>query len=204
MSENSNAPMVHQLAHTRIFSRGFPAIATEDRMGSPIFVSNPLFLDADPVVRDGCTGLPEAEREKHSLVLLKEPDSGITLITYKRIQINVRLNGPMSPSKPGQDRVVWFENMTQGEVYVPMMWSEENAMVTDETADLFKLYYMVDGLGIACLVIGLAGAAASVVYGVFILIRRKRAEELAAEKLALLDEERPADMTGLLSPVTFF
>ncbi|KAH9258385.1 hypothetical protein BASA81_003434 [Batrachochytrium salamandrivorans] len=61
-------------------------------LGAPIFVSLPHFLDADPALLEGVTGL-QPDPLLHEMFLDIEPTTGMTFREHNRIQINARITG---------------------------------------------------------------------------------------------------------------
>ncbi|CAG7833576.1 unnamed protein product [Allacma fusca] len=98
------------------------------KSGAPVVVSNPHFLDASDMFRDGVVGM-RPEREIHGTQIEVEPRSGLLLRARKRIQFNVEMQ-PLAG-------ITAFNNVTAPSVVVPLFWAEEEAAInTDDVEEL--------------------------------------------------------------------
>ncbi|CAL8095368.1 unnamed protein product [Orchesella dallaii] len=96
---------------------------------APIFISNPLFLDADPSYREPFGFEPNASL--HRPYLIVEPRTGVVLEGRKRVQLNTHL-------KPS-DAIDVFANVP--DIMVPLVWIDEAAV--QEEVQLNKLRNML-------------------------------------------------------------
>lgn len=88
----------------------------------PFFLSQPLFLGADPSIGQKFDGLSPPSAEKHSTWVHIEPTTGFVLEAFKKIQFNVFMDNVNAD----------FKNMT-GPYYFPIGWLAETA-IADEPA----------------------------------------------------------------------
>ena len=136
---------------------------------APVIASNPHFLDADPFYLEQVSGVSPPSFEKHGTYLDIEPLSGTTMKARKRLQVNVHV-------KP---RLLTYQDLI--EAFVPVMWVEEGAEVTDKLAAKFrsKVYlaltlkqiFLWGGAVIAGVL------AVFTVWSILIWRRKKRADE---------------------------
>jgi len=128
----ANASEVPQNAAYYQFGRSGVMNRTAASNLSPVYLSKPHFLDADPYYLNAVEGLnPNAEI--HESIVDIEPITGLPMNAYERLQINMRV----------QDVFVTYENMT--EVYLPVVWVEQAVTITAELAQ--KIF-------VQCLLIG--------------------------------------------------
>ncbi|KAA3682479.1 uncharacterized protein DEA37_0005902 [Paragonimus westermani] len=80
----------------------------------PMYLSQPLFMGADPRISEQFDGLPTPDSDKHETTVHIEPTTGFLLEAFKRIQFNIlmRNTDPM------------FKKMKNG-LYFPIGWVEE-------------------------------------------------------------------------------
>eukprot|EP00013_Stygamoeba_regulata_P026779 CAMPEP_0177651490 /NCGR_PEP_ID=MMETSP0447-20121125/12581_1 /TAXON_ID=0 /ORGANISM="Stygamoeba regulata, Strain BSH-02190019" /LENGTH=502 /DNA_ID=CAMNT_0019154585 /DNA_START=43 /DNA_END=1551 /DNA_ORIENTATION=- len=138
--------------------------------GAPIFVSKPHFLDGDlDYYLNQVSGLSPPNRTLHDTTLDVEPQTGITLNAAKRLQINLQM-GPVMLLAP-----------KLRDVYLPIVWVEESALVDEKSAnDLKKNFNTVSDVVLASRIVGygLGGlllVAAVVLLVVYMLRRRRQA-----------------------------
>lgn len=84
--------------------------------GSPVYMSWPHFLHADPKLRKAVDGM-EPNEEQHSFIIDMMTKYGIALKALARLQMNVKIEK--------HDGFGWFQNIAQDELYLPFMWLEE-------------------------------------------------------------------------------
>ena len=100
--------------------------------GAPLFVSKPHFLDADPYYQSLVLGL-SPNRTLHDTNVYVEPLSGITMQSYKRLQITIQVNVSLL-----------YPHMSPA--FVPVIWVEESGSITPQLASQFtgQVYTALD------------------------------------------------------------
>ncbi|XP_071547402.1 protein croquemort-like isoform X2 [Panulirus ornatus] len=101
------------------------------RMGAPAFISFPHFLNADPYLLDGVTGLAPDE-EKHSFFFDLIPEIGVPLRVAARVQINMKVQPYPGHGMLHLDKIDILGEVP--EVFLPMLWFEILAEVTPDMA----------------------------------------------------------------------
>ncbi|XP_012221214.1 protein croquemort-like isoform X3 [Linepithema humile] len=137
------------------------------KYGAPAFVSMPHFYLADPSYRNAISGMAP-DKEKHQLLLIVEPTTGIPLRVKAQLQLNLLV-------EPVEYMSI-FENINK--TYIPMMWFAQEANLTASYASTVKIFLVLPTLGtVTCF--GIAGIGILVFFiGIFIYIRQKwRGEE---------------------------
>ncbi|XP_053200469.1 platelet glycoprotein 4-like [Panonychus citri] len=94
------------------------------KYGAPIYLSNPHFLDADPIYGHSVTGL-KPNRSRHSFWIDVEPTTGSTIGVAARVQLNVAIS-------TGQASIR-FRNVP--EIAFPILWSEYTSSLTPRLID---------------------------------------------------------------------
>ncbi|XP_015787873.1 platelet glycoprotein 4 [Tetranychus urticae] len=94
------------------------------KYGAPIYLSNPHFLDADPIYASTVEGL-KPNRSKHSFWIDVEPTTGSTIGIAARVQLNVAVS-------TGQASIR-FRNVP--EIIFPILWSEYTSALTPHLVD---------------------------------------------------------------------
>ena len=125
------------------------------QQGAPVFISKPHFLDCGLGAKREVTGLAP-DRARHDTFLDVEPSTGITMQEHKRIQINVEVQRipllTLKSAAPGEG-ATWFQGLGARKIYVPVMWLEEQSVISDAQATEFKQVYTVRLVG-ACAALG--------------------------------------------------
>ena len=97
------------------------------KYGAPIVMSYPHFLGADPIYAESLEGV-EADPSKHEFYLDIEPNTGTSMGSAARLQINVFINKP-----PGMFR---YRNVP--EIVFPVFWQELGANVSSDMTERIK------------------------------------------------------------------
>eukprot|EP01117_Protostelium_nocturnum_P012466 TRINITY_DN459_c1_g1_i1.p1 TRINITY_DN459_c1_g1~~TRINITY_DN459_c1_g1_i1.p1 ORF type:complete len:497 (+),score=126.34 TRINITY_DN459_c1_g1_i1:1875-3365(+) len=90
--------------------------------GTPIFLSSPHFLDADPFYLSQVDGL-QPNRSLHETSLDIDPITGITLSVRKRLQIVCQMGSS------------FVSNPDFKPAYIPVMWADLSSELTKDVAD---------------------------------------------------------------------
>ncbi|EGI68636.1 PREDICTED: protein croquemort-like isoform X1 [Acromyrmex echinatior] len=137
------------------------------KFGAPAFVSMPHFYLADPSYTENITGM-SPDKQKHELVIVLEPTSGIPLMVKAQLQLNLLLEPVAGMSM--------FENVQK--TYIPMLWFTQEANLTAEYSGNVELLLILPSLG-SVTFFGIAGIGVLIFFiGIFIYIRQKwRGEE---------------------------
>lgn len=124
-------------------------------LGAPIYVSLPHFLDADPSLLEGVTGL-RPDPLQHEMFLDIEPTTGMTFRERNRIQINAKITGNVGK---------WFPHVKT--CYVPVGYfdahSEINQLGVDAFLELYNgmsILYGAMAFGAVCLIVAVCGSPA--------------------------------------------
>jgi hypothetical protein len=101
--------------------------------GIPVYLSKPHFLGTEESVCDAVIGM-DPKSSKHDTYIDVEPITGITMKAKARIQVNFKV----SPTDE------WYSDIQ--EAYMPILWVEKEAEITEEKAEEFKdsLYGALD------------------------------------------------------------
>ncbi|XP_042220672.1 protein croquemort-like isoform X1 [Homarus americanus] len=111
------------------------------RMGAPAFVSFPHFLNADPFLLDGVSGL-DPQEGKHSFIIDIVPELGVPMKVAARLQINLRVLPYPQHGKFHIDEIDILKSVP--DVYLPMLWFEILADITqDQAGQLNTLVYIL-------------------------------------------------------------
>ena len=116
------------------------------QQGAPVFISKPHFLDCGPGAVREVTGL-SPDRKRHDTFLDVEPSTGITMQEHKRIQINLQIRRVNLTAATAKEDAAWFKGLGARKIYVPMMWLEEQSVISDPQAKEFKQVYTVRLVG---------------------------------------------------------
>jgi len=92
---------------------------------TPVFVSKPHFLDADPYYLTTLNGL-SPNRTLHETYIYVEPITGIMMSSYERLQINV-YTSPLQ---------FMYPNLSA--VYFPVLWLEQGGVISANLAAQFR------------------------------------------------------------------
>jgi len=95
----------------------------------PVFVSQPHYFMADPYYLNQIEFLPPnnvTELLKHNTFVFVEPVTGISISANKRLQVNLQI-------KPS---LLMYPNLK--EIFIPTIWFEQYAMISDEKASEWK------------------------------------------------------------------
>ncbi|XP_063301512.1 platelet glycoprotein 4 [Pelobates fuscus] len=95
--------------------------------GKPVFLSLPHYLYASDFLLDSVVGL-KPNKEEHETYVDVEPISGFTMHFAKRLQVNIMF----TPHK----EIDVMSNLSS-EFIFPVVWLNETAMISDESADEF-------------------------------------------------------------------
>ncbi|XP_034048401.1 scavenger receptor class B member 1 isoform X2 [Thalassophryne amazonica] len=161
------------------------------RHNSPVFLSNPHFYDADPVLLEYVHGLHPSE-EEHGLFIDIHPQTGVPLNVSVRLQLNLYMKRVSGITETGEI----------SEVVMPMIWFEESGYIDGPVLSTFHTNLVVLPAVMEYMQYGFiaAGLAAIIVAVVFHrkMKRRKRCEGLKVqdgntststeEKVLLLDD----------------
>jgi len=138
--------------------------------GIPVFVSKPHFLEVDPAVNSLVQLLqPDntiqngfiADPKIHDTYVRYEPITGAALDAALRLQLNVLLDGSLTP--------IYHPNTTSG--YYPVYWAQEGATFTSKQADSFKsTVYGAQKLGNSLLVLFVVVGAVNIFVGLVLII----------------------------------
>nr|XP_020480783.1 scavenger receptor class B member 1 isoform X1 [Monopterus albus] len=124
------------------------------RYNSPVFISQPHFFNADPVLLDYVRGLHPSE-EEHGLFIDIHPLSGVPLNVAIRLQLNLLMKRVEGITETGRI----------SEVVMPMIWFEESGYIDGPVLNTFRtnlvviptvmeyLQYVFIALGLAMIVI---------------------------------------------------
>ncbi|KAM3926317.1 platelet glycoprotein 4 [Leptodactylus fuscus] len=96
--------------------------------GKPIFLTLPHFLHASEFLMESLDGL-SPNVEEHQTFVDVEPITGFTMHFAKRLQVNVYF----SPT----DKIDILSKL-QSEFLFPVVWLNETALISDDSANLFK------------------------------------------------------------------
>lgn len=88
------------------------------RHNSPVFISQPHFYNADPVLREFVHGLHPTE-EEHGLFIDIHPQTGVPLNVSIRLQLNLYMKAVSGFTETGKI----------AEVVMPMIWFEESGYI---------------------------------------------------------------------------
>uniref|UniRef100_A0A8C7KRL0 Scavenger receptor class B member 1 n=1 Tax=Oncorhynchus kisutch TaxID=8019 RepID=A0A8C7KRL0_ONCKI len=120
------------------------------RSNAPVFISQPHFYNADPVLLDYVQGLQPTEDE-HGLFIDIHPETGVPLNVSIRLQLNLYMKEVSGITETGKI----------SEVVMPMIWFEENgymdgAIVKTFHTNLVLLPMVMVYMQYCFLVLGLA------------------------------------------------
>ncbi|MBD3256609.1 MAG: hypothetical protein GF383_16065 [Candidatus Lokiarchaeota archaeon] len=96
--------------------------------GLPVYLSKPHFLDSDHTIL-GSVGGMNPNPHNHDTYIYVEPLTGITMKAQARLQVNFKV----SPTD------IWYKDMQ--ETYLPILWVEKEAEITEDKANEFKELY---------------------------------------------------------------
>ncbi|XP_074595030.1 protein croquemort-like [Brevipalpus obovatus] len=99
--------------------------------GSPVFISFPHYLYADPIHANNIKGL-KPDPSKHIFYMDMEPKLGVPIDTHARIQVNVFVYK--------SDNMYVVSDLISN-LMIPAIWSETTAMVSSDNADQLKLLH---------------------------------------------------------------
>lgn len=143
---------------------------TACRYGAPVFASLPHFHKADPILLNQVDGLSPNDKD-HSFSITVEPRTGIPLKVVARLQVNLLIQ----PS----EIVTLFKNVPK--MYIPMIWFELTAEVTEEMSSglrqLLAVPVVMLSIGITMIVVGLC-----LIGGVAFLYFKKRRQVIPTEE----------------------
>ncbi|KAF5278410.1 hypothetical protein FQA39_LY05899 [Lamprigera yunnana] len=122
------------------------------KYGLPAYGSLPHFYTADPFYLDGIDGL-KPNKSKHESFIVLEPNTGITLKTVLRIQINILLH-PI-------EGITVFRDVPK--IFIPLVWAEIKGDFPANLKILLKIYLM-------CPHILLAIAIGLILVGLYLVI----------------------------------
>ena len=139
----------------RIIFRSGVFDMSECKYGAPVLFSYPHFLYAHPNYRENIGGL-RPDRRRHQFHMMVEPNTGTSIRSYARIQINIYITKP-----PWISRFRYIP-----EVVFPVFWQELRAEASSEMIEhinwaLTKPFIYADLLSIVIIVIGLILVAIS-------------------------------------------
>ncbi|XP_021340100.1 lysosome membrane protein 2-like [Mizuhopecten yessoensis] len=97
------------------------------KSGAPVVISNPHFLQADTEVIEGVIGMHPNKKE-HETVLDVDPLTGLVFNAQKKLQLNAHLQ------KVNHIR----STANIKEVFFPIMWLNESALIDDKSANEYK------------------------------------------------------------------
>jgi len=134
----------------------------------PILLSQPHFFQADPSYTEQVKILPPNDKiieAEHNTYLWVEPYTGITIQAQKRLQVNLEIQGSffLYPKMP--------------KYYVPVVWFEQSATITNALADEWhNTVGVVTSLLLAIPILGysLAGLMVFLSGSVFVLAYNRR------------------------------
>ncbi|XP_031731073.1 scavenger receptor class B member 1-like [Anarrhichthys ocellatus] len=102
------------------------------RHNSPVFISQPHFFNADPVLLDFVQGLKPTEDE-HGLFIDIHPLTGVPLNVSIRLQLNLYMKRVSAITETGKI----------AEVVMPMIWFEESGYIDGPILDTFHTNLVV-------------------------------------------------------------
>ncbi|BES94273.1 Scavenger receptor [Nesidiocoris tenuis] len=131
---------------------------TSCRYGAPFFVSYPHFYLGDPWLTTQVSGLQPNE-DLHRFSLTVEPTLGVPLDVKGRFQVNIML-------EPNRHYLLYRD--LPGRVYMPLLWFDQRASLTDPLADEVRLMVFLHNLSTsaatALLVVGIVMAASGITW----------------------------------------
>ncbi|KAK9509767.1 hypothetical protein O3M35_007005 [Rhynocoris fuscipes] len=105
--------------------------------GAPVIFSQPHLLDADPEYTDYPEGL-NPDRDRHLTYVLLEPKTGVPVVGWKRMQMNIFLRRIPDISL--------LANVSQG--LFPISWVEEGGEINEESfkklSEMYAIYNSLD------------------------------------------------------------
>ena len=100
------------------------------KFGAPLAVSHPHFLDTDPEFFTRVVGL-QPDPEKHHFYMVMNPQMGIGMAAYVRMQMNLRVEKskafPKLMNLPIDD---------EEDVYIPIIWFEDKIEAPPENLQI--------------------------------------------------------------------
>nr|QID41570.1 SRB1 [Gobiocypris rarus] len=120
------------------------------RHNSPVFISQPHFFEADPVLLETVNGLSPNE-DDHGLFIDMHPETGVPMNVSIRLQLNLLIKSVSGISETGKIT----------EVVMPMIWFEESGYIDGPVLKTFRtnlvvlpmvmeyMQYIFIGLGLA-------------------------------------------------------
>ncbi|XP_072046295.1 scavenger receptor class B member 1-like isoform X2 [Amphiura filiformis] len=130
------------------------------RFGSPMGMSNPHFLYADPSLSEQIIGL-NPDEEKHKNYFLLEPYMGMPYVMRQRLQINMFLRDVQGIKQMGDVRTM----------YIPAIWFAQEVDVPDNVIKSYELGFQVTALIVEIMkYIMIVGGALMVLAGTTITI----------------------------------
>lgn len=137
-----------------IFKSGVFDIS-ECKYGAPVLFSYPHFLYAHPNYRENIIGL-KPNKKRHQFEMMVEPNTGTSIRSYARVQINVYITKP-----PWISRFRYVP-----EIVFPVFWQELSAEASTDMIEhinwaLTKPFMFADIFSIIVIVIGLILVALS-------------------------------------------
>lgn len=106
------------------------------RMGAPAFISFPHFVNGDPFLLEGVTGLAP-NLAKHAFILDIIPELGVPLRVAARLQINMHVLPYPGHKMMHFDRIDILRSVP--DVYLPTLWFEVLAEMTPEMASKMSI-----------------------------------------------------------------
>lgn len=149
--------------------------------GAPLVLSAPHFLGTRPSLADLVEGL-NPDKKKHEFSLMFEPQLGVPVFAYGRLQLSVRIE--RTSFLRGFDRV--------RDAVIPFVWIEESGGVDDFLATVLKviLVYIISGSQLIAKLLAVIGSLVFVslfLYGLFCIVEQESAE--TSEKFLPNDDE---------------
>ncbi|XP_072034521.1 scavenger receptor class B member 1-like isoform X2 [Amphiura filiformis] len=159
------------------------------RFGSPMGLSNPHFLYADPWLSDQIIGL-NPDVEKHENYFLLEPKMGMPYTMRMRLQINMYIENIGGIKQMGNVRTMYY----------PAIWFAQEVDVPDDVIKSYRLGFqltelIVDIMKYAMIVIGslMVIPASIALVNTCYTKHQKKSGELDEEKKPLLTNESRRD-----------
>jgi lysosome membrane protein 2 len=106
---------------------------------TPVVMSRPHFLDADPTIQEMYNGL-NPTFDLHTTYIGVEPTTGITMDAHSRIQANQKIFPIHVETTVPKYNQTWFANITTGlnGLLLPIFWVDYGGTIPSNLATTFK------------------------------------------------------------------
>lgn len=155
--------------------------ATKCSFGTPIFVSLPHFLGADPKLREAVEGVTPPKKELHQTRLEFHPYMGFIMQGWNRIQTNIQVQKSFGMSELG---------MFEDDIILPVAWMEFGAKAEEHPDYIMKIFndstYLVNGVDLGFKFGSILMMAVTAMCFFIVLLRNKRNKVSGASSMEII------------------